>query len=47
MVSMIEPTKRPALLSNLSALQIYSATDICETEDRLVTIIAPIAIILS
>jgi len=30
MVFMIEPRKEPALLSNLSALQTYSATDICE-----------------
>jgi len=43
---MIEPTKGPALLPNLSALQMLSALDSCEAYDRLVTIIAPIAIIL-
>jgi len=30
MVSMIEPTKGPALLLNLLALQVYPALDSCE-----------------
>ena len=45
MVSLIEPTKGPALLSNLLALQLLTVFNSCEASGRLVRGIAPMAIV--